>query len=93
MRIMRYQVITFSPYFEKRAIFGLLARKTKSRIKRKTVISELKTQINKQKIYRRVIGVTNKINCTIGFWRFTIVTSYISILGDQIRSSKAWLVS
>jgi len=45
----------------------LPARKTKSRFKRKIVISELKTQKNKQKTYKKVIGAMNKINYTIGF--------------------------
>jgi ribosomal protein S3AE len=66
-RKMWYQVITFSLYFEKRAIFDLPARKTKSRFKRKIVISELKIQKNKQKTYKKVIGAMNKINYTIGF--------------------------
>lgn len=66
-RKMLYQVITFNLYFEKRAIFDSPARRTKSRFKRKIVISELKTQKNKQKIYKKVIGATNKINYTTGF--------------------------
>jgi hypothetical protein len=70
----------------------LPARKTKSRFKRKIVISELKIQKNKQKTYKKVIGAMNKINYTIGFYRFTIGTLFINILGDQIKSSKAWLV-
>ncbi len=88
-----YLVTTFNLCFERKAILGLPARKIRRKLRRKIVVLSLIIRKRKPKIHRKDIGLTNRINFTIGSWKFIIDILSSNIFAEPTKSSKVWRTS
>lgn len=84
---------TTNLFFARKATSNWVKKRIERNQRSVLLLQRTNLLIGNRRISKRVIGLNSRVGCITSFWRFITVISYWSTFVEQIKYSRAWLIS